>query len=651
MMGALFNVYSLTNSIIFAEKQFILNYLLIENLSKSYGEKELFDHITFGIDQGSKVALIARNGAGKSTLLNIIAGNELPDSGTITFRRDIRWSYLPQNPLLHEDKTVFDILFNSDNDFMRAIRNYELSVKQVQHDDSPEAHKFLEESSTEMERVGGWDYENKIKEILTRFKIIDLDQKIGELSGGQQKKVSLAKALLEETDLLILDEPTNHLDIEMIEWLEEYLSRQSLSLLIVTHDRYFLDNVCDEILELDNNQVYRYKGNYGYFITKKAEREAIETTETEKAQGLFRKELEWMRRMPQARTTKSKARIDNFYEIQEKASKQIDKGTGSLEVKMSRIGGKVLEVNNIFKSFGDTNLIENFSYIFKKGERAGILGKNGSGKTTFLNLITGKLNPDQGKITAGQTIVFGYYSQQGFLPMEDKRVIDIAKDIAEQIPLGKGFLTASAFLAHFNFPHALQYNYFSSLSGGEKRRLFLLMQLLKNPNFLILDEPTNDLDIYTINILEDFLFNFQGCLLVVSHDRYFMDKLVDHVFVFEGNGKIKDYYGNYTQYYRAKLAEDTAVALAKKPVEVIKKQKEIPIDKARKPSFKERKEYESLENDIQFLEDQKMAIMDKMNSGSCSPAELEQHAKDYAIMEKLIETKTDRWLELSLLFD
>lgn len=628
-----------------------MNCLLIENLSKSYGEKELFSNITFGLDEGSKVALIARNGAGKSSLLNIIAGKDLPDEGSVTFKRDMRWSYLPQNPLLEEDKTVFDILFNSDNDFMRAIRNYELSLKQLHHDDSTEAHKFFEKASIEMDRVSAWDYENKIKEILTRFKITDLDQVVRELSGGQRKKISLAKALLEETDLLILDEPTNHLDIEMIEWLESYLSRQALSLLVVTHDRYFLDNVCDEIIELDNNKIYRYKGNYAYFVEKKAEREVIELTEIEKAQGLYRKELEWMRRMPQARTTKSKARIDNFYEIQDKANKRIEKDSGALEVKMSRIGGKVLEMNNVFKSFGDNVLIEDFSYIFKKGERVGIVGKNGSGKSTLLNLITERSHPDKGKISTGQTIVFGYYSQEGFQPTEDKRVIEIAKDIAEQIPLGKGYLSASAFLAHFNFNHTLQHNYFSSLSGGEKRRLFLLMQLLKNPNFLILDEPTNDLDIHTLNLLEDFLLNFGGCLLVVSHDRYFMDKLVDHVFVFEGNGKIKDYYGNYTEYYRQKLALEQKSPAKKNTDNQAKKVKESDNgDKVRKPTYKERKEFEELEKSIGFLEEQKEHIMEKMNSGSCTPEELSALANDYAAMEKLIDTQTDRWLELSELF-
>lgn len=628
-----------------------MNYLLIEKLSKSYGEKELFSDITFGIDQGSKVALIARNGAGKSSLLNIISGKDLPDSGSVVFRKDIRWSYLPQNPLMDDNQSVFDVLFHSENEFMRAIRDYEFSLNRLKHDDSAEAHRMLELSTNAMEMVGGWDYEARVKEILSRFKIIDLEQKTGELSGGQRKKLSLAKALIEETDLLILDEPTNHLDIEMIEWLEEYLSRQSLSLLVVTHDRYFLDNVCNEILELDNNKLYRYKGNYSYFLEKKAEREAIELTETEKARGLYRKELDWMRRMPQARTTKSKARIDNFYDIQDKASKRIEKDTGPLEVKMTRIGGKVLEVNNIFKSFGDNKLIDNFSYIFKRGERVGIIGKNGSGKSTLLNMIMGKFAPDMGRISAGQTIVFGYYSQEGFQPQEDRRVIDIAKDIAEEMPLGKGYISASAFLAHFNFNHTLQYNYFSSLSGGEKRRLFLLMQLLKNPNFLILDEPTNDLDIHTLNLLEDFLMNFGGCLLIVSHDRYFMDKLVDHVFVFEGDGKIKDYYGNYTDFYRLKLAEE-AKAARQKTITTSKPVKEVVSDnKPKKPTYKEKTEFEALEAEIPKLEAEKESIIEKMNSGAYSPSEFEEVAKTYATIEKEIELKTDRWLELSVLFE
>lgn len=628
-----------------------LNYLLIEQLSKSYGEKELFSDITFGIDQGSKVALIARNGAGKSSLLNIIAGLDLPDSGSITFRRDIRWAYLSQNPEMQEDQTVFDILFNADNEFMRAIRDYELSLNRLKHDDSPEAHRMLEVATSAMELVHGWDYDVRIKEILSRFKITELDQKAGELSGGQRKKVSLAKALLEETDLLILDEPTNHLDIEMIEWLEDYLSRQNLSLLVVTHDRYFLDNVCNEILELDNNKLYRYKGNYSYFLEKKAERELIEQTETEKAKGLFRKELEWMRRMPQARTTKSKARIDAFYDIREKAGKRTEKDTGPLEVKMTRIGGKILEMNNIHKSFGENRLIEDFSYTFKKGEKVGVVGKNGSGKSTLLNMITGSISPDMGRITTGQTIVYGYYSQEGFQPLEDKRVIDIAKDVAEEMAMGKGRISASAFLAHFNFSPVLQYNYFSSLSGGEKRRLFLLLQLLKNPNFLILDEPTNDLDIHTLNLLEDFLINFEGCLLVVSHDRYFMDKIVDHVFVFDGNGKVKDYYGNYTDFYRQKLQEEARINRQKmpsieKPVKV-----ESSQPKPKKPSFKEKTEYEALEKEIQVLEQLKDEVLVKMNSGTCSQEELEKLGLTYQETETKLDEKTNRWLELSELFE
>ncbi len=628
-----------------------MNYLLVEQLSKSFGEKELFSDITFGIDQGAKVALIARNGAGKSSLLNIITGKDLPDSGSVTFRRDMRWAYLPQNPEMDDQETIFDVLFHSENEFMRTIRDYEYSLNLIRHDDSPEAQRMLEESTGRMELIGGWDYDVRIKEILGRFKISDLDQKIGELSGGQRKKVALARALIEETDLLILDEPTNHLDIEMIEWLEEYLSRQNLSLLIVTHDRYFLDNVCNEILELDGGNIYRYKGNYAYFIEKKAEREAIEATETEKAKNLFRTELEWMKRMPQARGTKAKARIDRFYDIQEKASKRIEKESGPLQVKMTRIGGKILEMNNVHKSFGDNRVVDDFSYIFKKGEKVGIVGRNGSGKTTLLNMITGELAPDMGKITTGQTIVFGYYSQEGFQPKEDKRVIDIAKDIAEEMPLGKGRISASAFLTHFNFPHTLQYNYYSNLSGGEKRRLFLLMQLLKNPNFLILDEPTNDLDIHTLNLLEDFLINYEGCLLVVSHDRYFMDKIVDHVFVFGENGKIKDYYGNYTDYYRLKLAEEARLARQKSAAAPAKPAEPKQENKPRKPGYKEKTEFEALDREIPALEAEKKDILDKMNSGTCSPEELTELSLRYQETESLLEEKTNRWLDLSELFE
>lgn len=628
-----------------------MNYLLIEQLCKSYGEKELFSDITFGIDQGSKVALIARNGAGKSSLLNIIAGLDLPDSGSVTFRNDIRWAYLPQNPEMHEEHSVFDILFNADNEFMRAIRDYEASLNLLKHDDSPEAHKMLEVATNTMERVGAWDYDVRIKEILGRFKITELEQKAKELSGGQRKKVSLAKALLEETDLLILDEPTNHLDIEMIEWLEDYLSRQNLSLFVVTHDRYFLDNVCNEILELDNNRIYRYKGNYSYFLEKKAEREVIEQLETDKARGMFRKELEWMRRMPQARTTKSKARIDAFYDIQEKAGKRAEKDTGPLEVRMTRIGGKILEMNNIHKSFGENRLIEDFSYTFKKGDKVGVVGKNGSGKSTLLNMITGALSPDLGKITTGQTIVYGYYSQEGFLPTEDKRVIDLAKDIAEEMPMGKGRISASAFLAHFNFPHVLQYNYFSSLSGGEKRRLFLLMQLLKNPNFLILDEPTNDLDIHTLNLLEEFLIGFEGCLMVVSHDRYFMDKIVDHVFVFEGDGKVKDYYGNYTDFYREKMIEEAKASKQKLQTTVKPAREKDASPKPVKPTFKQKTEFEALDKEIQQLEALKHDVLEQMNSGKQSPEELEKLSRTYQETETVLEEKTNRWLELSELFE
>jgi len=477
---------------------------LQKNLKKSFGEKLLFKNLTFGIDAGQKIAMIAKNGSGKTTLLNMLAGIDFPEEGKVVIRKGISVSYLQQNPELGEENTILEVVFNSENDYITAIRNYEQALINIKLSDSSENQLLFEAASSRMDALNAWDYETKIKEILTRFQIENLLQKVSELSGGQRKKVALAKALIEEVDLLLLDEPTNHLDIEMIEWLEDYLSKQKLSLLVVTHDRYFLDNVCQEILELDNGQLYRYKGNYSYFLEKKAEREHIESLETEKSRNIYRTELEWMRRMPSARGTKSKARIDAFYDIQEKALKRTGNNTMELDVKMNRLGGKILELNNISKNFGNFKAVDDFTYTFKKGERIGIVGKNGIGKSTLLNIITGNSRADRGKISLGQTVVFGYYSQEGFLPKEDKRVIELVKDIAEEIPLGKGTMSASQFLNHFNFPPTLQYNYFSNLSGGEKRRLFLLITLIKNPNFLLLDEPTNDLDISTLQILEDF---------------------------------------------------------------------------------------------------------------------------------------------------
>jgi len=624
-----------------------MNYLLAENLKKSFGEKLLFKNLTFGIDAGQKIAMIAKNGSGKTTLLNMLAGIDFPEEGRVVIRKGIRVSYLQQNPELGEENTILEVVFNSENDYITAIRSYEQALIKIKLSDSSENQLLFEAASSRMDALNAWDYETKVKEILTRFQIENLLQKVSELSGGQRKKVALAKALIEEVDLLLLDEPTNHLDIEMIEWLEDYLSKQKLSLLVVTHDRYFLDNVCQEILELDNGQLYRYKGNYSYFLEKKAEREHIESLETEKSRNIYRTELEWMRRMPSARGTKSKARVDAFYDIQEKALKRTGNGAIELNVKMNRLGGKILELNNISKSFGDFKAVDDFTYTFKKGERIGIVGKNGIGKSTLLNIITGDSRADRGKISLGQTVVFGYYSQEGFLPKEDKRVIELVKDIAEEIPLGKGTMSASQFLNHFNFPPTLQYNYFSNLSGGEKRRLFLLITLIKNPNFLLLDEPTNDLDISTLQILEDFLLDFKGCLMIVSHDRFFLDKLVDHVFVFEGNGRIKDYYGNYTGYYRQKLLEESAKSQNK----IEKPKREKPKDAVKKPSYKQKLEYESLENEIQSLETEKSEIINRLNSGKENLETLHELSIRFGEIEKLIDEKTIRWMELSEIID
>lgn len=637
-----------------------MNYLTVENLTKTYGEKLLFEDITFGIDKGQKVALIARNGTGKTTLINIITGSEIPDDGKVIMRNDIKVSYLPQNPVFNENVSVIDSILNSDNEFILAIKDYEGILDQIssfnieftvekQHNESIESlNKKLEVAIHKIDSLNAWDFESRIKEVLSRLKISNINQKVGELSGGQRKRLALAKVLIEDTDLMILDEPTNHLDIEMIEWLEEYLSKQNLSIILVTHDRYFLDNVCDEIMELETRYMFRYKGNYSYYLEKKQERLDNEKVEIERAKNLYKRELEWMRRMPQARTTKSKARIDAFYELQEKASRRSDDKNLDLQVAETRVGGKILEMNNVSKSFGDFKAVDDFTYTFKRGERIGIVGRNGVGKTTLINLITGQLRQDRGKISVGQTIVFGYFSQEGIILKEDKRVIDAVKDISENVLLGKTVLSASAFLNHFGFSHSVQYNYVSSLSGGERRRLQLLMVLIKNPNFLILDEPTNDLDIQTLNSLEEFLDEFKGCLLMVSHDRYFLDNLTDHLFVFEGKGKVKDFPGNYTEYALSRKKAISNLKKAEKPKREITKT--VDNEKVRKPSYKETKEFESLEIEISQLETEKTELLEKMNAGVGTSEELQNWAKRYTELEQLLEIKSDRWLELSELF-
>ncbi len=622
-----------------------MNYLQVDNLSKAYGEKILFRNISFSIDKGQKVALIARNGTGKSSLMHILAGLEAPDSGKITTRRDLRIDYLQQNPQLDESKSILDTIFATGTALMKVIHDYEYALEQVKHNLSPESEKLLNQSMSEMDASGAWDYETRAREILGQFAIIDLSQKVGTLSGGQRKKIALARALLGNPDLLLLDEPTNHLDFEMIEWLEDYLSRESLSLLLVTHDRYFLDNVCDTILEMDQSSIITYKGNYSYYLEKKAERQFTEDQSVEKAKNLYRTELEWIRRMPKARGTKSKARINSFDELQTKAKFKREDKSIQFGVNVNRLGGKIVEINNLSKNFGYFKAVDDFTYVFQRGEKIGIVGLNGTGKSTLLNLISGRLNPDKGRISIGQTVVMSYYTQNGLQLNEDKRVIDIVKDVAEEIQLTKGSMSASQFLQHFDFSYPVQQAYFSALSGGERRRLYLLLQLIKNPNFLILDEPTNDLDIYTLQVLEEFLTDFAGCVLIVSHDRFLLDKLCDHVFVFEGDGKIKDFYGNYTDYYQWRMKEQKQAQRAEKTVK-----EEKPISKEKKtsskPSYKQVKDFENLEKEIHQLESEKNSVIEKMNSGLESPENLTELSKKYNELLEKIDEKTFLWMEL-----
>ncbi len=624
-----------------------MNYLSIENLTKSFGEKLLFKNITFGIEVGQKIALIAQNGAGKSSLIKIIAGQDEGDSGKVTIGNDVKISYLPQNPYMLEEQQVIDYLFDTDNELVKLIRDYEaLTLAEI-----PDKSQ-LERVIVRMDELHAWSFESKIKEILGRFGITNLNQKIAELSGGMRKKIALAKALIEEANLIILDEPTNHLDVVMIEWLENYLSRQNLSIFVVTHDRYFLDNVCNEIIELDNHRIYRYRGNYSYFLEKKAERLSVEKTEMEKARSLYQKELDWMRRQPQARATKAKAREDAFYKIEEKVKNVNSENARGFGLDMQRLGGKILELNYINKSYGSQVILENFTYIFNKGDRIGIVGKNGSGKSTLLKIIMGEAKPDKGKIVKGKTVEFGYFQQDGLPIKEDKRIIDIIKDIAEEVEMKKGSLSPAQFLSYFNFHTNIHYNYFSALSGGEKRKLYLLTVLLKKPNFLILDEPTNDLDIATLNKLEEFLQNYNGCLMIVSHDRYFMDHMVDHIFAFEGNGKVRDYYGNYSEYYRLKKLEQKEKKPKTDPGSYGEKQKKIkPKQTSNKPTYKQVQEYEAIEKEIEKLETEKSELMEKLNSGLGTPDELNVWSQQIGKLINEIEKKSDRWLELSEIMD
>jgi ATP-binding cassette subfamily F protein uup len=624
-----------------------MNYLSIENLSMYYGDKLLFENISFGVDKGQKIALIAKNGSGKTSLLNIINGLDAPDSGAVTMRGNIRTGYLPQIFDSEENISVIDSIFDSATPVTKAIKEYETILSLFNENPTQENRHRMETSIVTMDNLEAWNFESKAKEILSKFEIRDILKSICELSGGQRKKVALVKVLLSDADFLILDEPTNHLDIEMIEWLESYLAMANITLLMVTHDRFFLDKVCTEIIELENGKLYHYKGKYDYYLEKKEERIANALSEINRAKGLYRSELEWMRSTPQARTTKSKARVDNFENIKQKAFTHIEQRNKNFAVKTERIGNKILEINNLNFCFDDQIILDDFSYIFKKGERCGIIGRNGSGKTTFLRLIMNELKPNSGKITQGETIVFGYYSQTG-LSSENtgKRIIDIVKEHAEMIRTSDNtYISASHFLNHFGFTYESQYTYYENLSGGERRKLHLLMVLLENPNFLIMDEPTNDFDIEMLTVLEDFLLHFTGCILIVSHDRWFMDKLVDHIFIMQENGKVKDFYGNYTEYKAQSQYEERIKRVEQKSKRTLP-QKQSIISKT-KPTYKELKELESLELEIGRLEKEKIRYLDLLNAGDGTPYELSNWAQHYADTDKNLDLKTERWIELS----
>ena len=624
-----------------------MNYLSADNISKSYGDKILFENISFGINKGNKVALIANNGTGKSTLLRILTGDDTSDTGSVTTRSDIKISLLPQEPFFDKDLTISEIVKNADKGLVEIIREYEDAVQKQADNYNNETQKQLEEATSKMDLNDAWDYERRLQQLLEKFSISDLEQKIETMSGGQIKRLSLALTLLDNPDILLLDEPTNHLDIGMIEWLEKHLQSSSITLLMVTHDRYFLDRICDNIIEISHGNLYFHNGNYSYFLEKKAEREEVNRVEIDKAKKLMKKELDWVRRMPKARTTKSKARIDSFHRTSDKANSGVVEDELKLGVHMSRVGGKILEMEGVGKSYGETVILKDFDYIFKKGERIGFVGKNGVGKTSFLNLVMQEQSPDTGTIVSGETIIYGYYKQEGITINEKQTVLEVVKDIAEIIPTGKGSsLTASQFLTHFMFPPKVQNSHVSNLSGGERRRLYLLTVLVRNPNFLILDEPTNDLDLLTLNKLEDFLEGFKGCLILVSHDRYFLDKLVDHLFVFEGDGKIKDYHSNYTEY---RLLQDETDKQQKIKQSSQKKEQKKSQEKPKvktKLNFKEQKEYDSLIIDIEKLETEKSQLEEKLGAGDTSYDELQKISHRIGEVMSLMDDKTMRWMEL-----
>jgi len=619
-----------------------MNYLSLENITKTFGDRKILNSISIGIDQGQKIALVGVNGSGKSTLLKIITGVENQDAGDVVFRNDIVVRSLVQNPKFESNQTVLDAVFDSDDEALRLLSRYQKVMLQAEKGDydDDEMQKVIER----IDAINAWDQESQVKQILGKLGLKDLDADVSKLSGGQQKRVAMAQVLIQKPDLLILDEPTNHLDIDSIEWLEGYLSQANMALILVTHDRYFLEKVTNEIVELENGKLFRYKGDYGNFLEKKAERHESEASSIEKAQNLYRKELDWIRRQPKARGTKAKYRVDAFEETKNKAFSGAKASGLDLNATASRQGKKVLEIEKISHGFGDKELIKNFSYVFPRKDRVGIVGANGSGKTTFLRLLVGDLEANEGSIDMGQTTKIGYYRQQELRFNDAQTVIDFAKEIAEYVEYGKGqSIPVSQFLTRFLFPQEVQYKPIGKLSGGEKRRLQLLKILIKSPNFLILDEPTNDLDLITLNTLENFLENFEGCLVLVSHDRYFVDKLVDHLFVFDGEGDIRDYNGNYTDW----RLEEVASKDAPKPKPVEKAVVAAPEKEKQKISYKEKLEFDNLEKEMAKLEEEKVALTNKITAGSTNHEELTQWATELESINNALEEKEMRWLELS----